>query len=293
MKRIYIFYSVLFSLLLSSCGDYDDTAIQNKLNDFKERIAVLQAKTDKLNEDIAKLGYLTEGNVITSVTQNSDGQYIITYKDSNNEEKAVVVATQDDVIEVPILGVRINESDQLYYWTTTVGNETNWLTDNAGKKVPVCGYTPQMGVNPDGYWTINDEILKDSKGNPITATTNETAIFKNITKTEDGYLKITLGNGETFTLEVFNSLNLKLKSDVVTTMTDTSKPLKIEYEVTGASAENAIVAIAQTLNVKAILDKESHSLTIIFEDNFDEGHVILTAYDLNHLVLRPLLFKKN
>ena len=107
MKRIYFFCSLLLSLLLTSCGDYDDSAIQNKLNDFKERITALQTKANKLNEDISKLSYLTEGNVITSVTRNSDGQYVITYKDSNNEEKAVVVATQEDVIEAPILGVRL------------------------------------------------------------------------------------------------------------------------------------------------------------------------------------------
>lgn len=125
MKRIYIFCSVLLGLLLGSCKDYDDSAIQDKLNDFKERIAVLQEKADKLNKDISKLGYLTGGNVITSVTQNSDGQYVLTYKDSNNEEKAVIVATREDVIEIPVLGVRLNNEDQLYYWTTTIGNETN------------------------------------------------------------------------------------------------------------------------------------------------------------------------
>lgn len=293
MKRIYIFCSLLLILLFSSCKDYDDSAIQDKLNDFKERIAALQEKADKLNEEVSKLGYLTGGNVITSVTQNSDGQYVITYKDSNNEEKAVVVATREDVIEIPVLGVRLDDKDLLYYWTTTIGNETDWLKDNAGKKVPVCGYTPEMGVNADGYWTVDGEILKDNQGNPITATTDETSIFKNITKTKDGYLEITLGNGEKFTLEVFNSLNLKLKSDAVTSVSDPSQPLKIEYEVTGASAENAIVAIAQAVNVKATLDKETRILTVTFENGFDEGHVIVTAYDLHHLVIRPLLFKKN
>ena len=69
MKRIYFFCSLLLSLLLTSCGDYDDSAIQNKLNDFKERITALQTKANKLNEDISKLSYLTEGNVITSVTR--------------------------------------------------------------------------------------------------------------------------------------------------------------------------------------------------------------------------------
>ncbi|MEO5051228.1 hypothetical protein ABHZ82_19195, partial [Bacteroides ovatus] len=127
----------------------------------------------------------------------------------------------------------------------------------------------------------------------ITATTDATAIFKNISKTDDGYLNITLGNGETLTLEVFNSLNLKLKAEAVTKVTDLASPLKIEYEVTGTSAGDAIITIAQAVNVKATLDKETHTLTVTFENDFDEGHVIITAYDLQHLVLRPLLFKKN
>ena len=61
----------------------------------------------------------------------------------------------------------------------------------------------------------------------------------------------------------------------------------------GASAEDAIVAIAQAVNVKATLDEETRILTVTFENGFDEGHVIITAYDLHHLVIRPLLFKKN
>lgn len=35
-----------------------------------------------------------------------------------------------------------------------------------------------MGVNADGYWTVNGEVLKDSKGTPITATTDATAILR-------------------------------------------------------------------------------------------------------------------
>ena len=60
------------------------------------------------------------------------------------KKKAVVVATQEDVIEAPILGVRLNDDDQLYYWTTTIGNETNWLTDDTEKKYPLWLY-PRNG----------------------------------------------------------------------------------------------------------------------------------------------------
>ena len=55
---------------------------------------MLQEKVSALNRDIDNLSYLTNGNVITSVTKNSDGKYVITYLDSSNQEKAVVVATR-------------------------------------------------------------------------------------------------------------------------------------------------------------------------------------------------------
>lgn len=90
MKRIYFVCSVLFSLLLTSCGDYDDSSIQNKLNDFKERIAALQTKADKLNEDISKLGYLTEGNVITSVSRTRTGNMLLPIKTTIMKKKQLL-----------------------------------------------------------------------------------------------------------------------------------------------------------------------------------------------------------
>lgn len=293
MKRLYFFCILACLVLFNSCKDYDDSEIQNKIGDFKQRIEVLRTKVNKLNEDISKLGYLTEGNVITSVSQNTDGKYVITYKDSNNEEKAIIIATKDDVIEVPVLGVRQDETDRLYYWTTTMDGETSWLTNDNEEKIPVCGYTPKLSIDDEGYWTVNGTRLTDKAGKPIVATTEATAIFKNLSKTDDGTLEVTLGNGETFTLEIFNSLNLKLKSDAVTTVSDTSRPITIEYEVAGATAENAIIAIAQTTNVQATLNKETRVITVTFGNYFSEGHLIITAYDTKHLVLRPLLFKKN
>lgn len=292
MKNIYL-YAVTFLLLLGGCKDYDDSSIRGDIDDYKQRIEVLRTKIEKLKNDIVDLSYLTNGNVITSVTKNADGKYVITYKDNKDEEKAVILVTQDDVIELPILGVRLSEDDNLYYWTVTTDNETTWLFDDKNIKIPVCGYTPEISVNKDGYWVINGEILTNKNGEPVPATTSETAIFKDIAKTENGDLKITLGNGEVLTLEVFNAINLVLKSDAITEVTDLSTPLVIHYEVTGEMADKAIIAVVQENNVKATIDTKNKTITVTFNSTFDEGHIIVTAYDLNHLVLRPLLFRNN
>lgn len=39
------------------------------------------------------------------MTQDSEGNYVITYKDNKNEEKSVVLATVDQMLNVPLLGV--------------------------------------------------------------------------------------------------------------------------------------------------------------------------------------------
>lgn len=289
MKHIY--YTIVFLFALSACNDYDDTPIRDKIAEFQQRIEALQNKVETLNNDITLLSHLTNGNVITSVTKNSNGKYVITYLDANNEEKAVVVATRDDIVEAPILGVRLWDEDNLYYWTITVDDETSWLEDSNGGKVPVYGHTPEISVDADGYWVVNGVILTDQYGNPIEATTDETAIFSHISKTEDGYLKIRLGNGEELTLPVFNSLNLILDTDPVTIVESGTTSLTISYSLAGASADKAIVAISQVEGVSADMERENKTITVNFDSGFEEGHIIVSAYDLEHLVLRPILFK--
>lgn len=289
MKNIYYIISFLF--LLSACNDYDDSSINDKITDFQQRIEALQAKVKKLNNDISNLSYLTNGNVITSVTKNSDGKYVITYLDSDNNEKAVIVATQDDIIEAPILGVQLFDADNLYYWTVIVDNKISWLKDKQGDKVPVYGHTPEISVDADGYWVVDGIVLTDQSGDPIEATTEETAIFKDISKSDDGYLKIKLGNGEELTLEIFNSLNLTLDTDAITEVTNGTTSLIIAYTVEGAAASKAIIAINQATGVTASIDRDSKTITVNFGAEFDEGYIIVSAYDLEHLVLRPVLFK--
>ncbi len=287
----YIYYSILLVFLLGACSDYDDTPIKDKIDDFKQRIEMLQEKVSALNRDIDNLSYLTNGNVITSVTKNSDGKYVITYLDSSNQEKAVVVATQEDVIEAPILGVRLSTDDNLYYWTVTVDDETTWLEDADGGKVPVYGHTPEVSVDANGYWVVDGAVLTDQYGNPIEVTTDETAIFREISRSDDGYLRIKLGNGEELSLPIFNAFNLLLQTETVTLVERGTSAIAIPYSVEGADADKAIVAISQVEAVSAAIDTVNKTITVNFENGFEEGHIIVSAYNLEHLVLRPIRFK--
>lgn len=289
MKSIkYIILALLASLAVAC--DFDDSSLQERLADIQERIAALQADIDDFNEQLEALSYLTSGNVITSVTVDSDGYYVVTYKTSDDVEQTVVIATMSQMINVPVLGVELDESNNLYYWTVTVDGETSYLTVD-GEKVPVAGYTPTISADSEGYWTVDGVRITDSEGNPIPCRDGESCVFQSVSIDDDGNLVITQGNGTVITIPVQDALNLVLDSDVSVTVVSTSVTISIGYSVSGTNADDAIVAIAELSGINAVLDEDSGVVKVSFDDDFTDGYLIMLAYDMaEHTVLRPVFF---
>ena len=282
---------MVIGMLACACM-FDDLELKEQLGDIKDRIEKLQGRIDAMNEQLAAMSYITSGNVITSVTQDSDGKYVITYLDSKNQEKTVVLATMDQMINVPVLGVELDPENNLYYWTVTVDGKTSFLMNN-GEKVPVSGYTPIVSVDAEGYWTVNGERLTDANGLPIQANDGESCVFRSVEINENGDLEITQGNGSVITIPVQNVLNLTLSALINTTVVDVTKPMEITYGVTGANAEGAMVAVAEAEGLTAVIDREKKAVTVTFPAEFMSGHLIVLANDFaDHTVLRPVFFTK-
>lgn len=290
MKKIFHIVICAVAALSLACSDFDDSDLRERIDGYKGRIEALQLKAEQLAEQLADLSYLTNGNVIRSVSQDSDGKYVISYVDNENVEHTVVLATMDDIIDVPIIGVDLE--DGVYYWTKTVDGQTSWLTDDSGVRFPVSGYTPVISVDENGYWTVNGQQVLDSNGKPVAANDEASAIFRRAELNESGNLELTLGNGTAFTLPVFNSLNLTLDADPVTTVADVSKELTVNYALSGQAAPDAVVAIAKAEGLTAQLDRTSECVKVSFGDSFESGKLIIMAYDLaENVVIRPLFFK--
>lgn len=291
MKRItYILLTLIMAVCSASCS-FDDSGLDIRLDAVKERIEALQSRIDEANSQVESLGLLTSGNVVTSVDKNSDGSYVLTYLDSNNESKTMVIAAMDQMINVPVIGVR-KDDNGLYYWTVTVGGETKDIIVD-GKPVPAAGKTPVISVDDQGYWTVNGERILNENGVPVEAKDGNTAIFKSISTDADGNLSVALGNGTMLTIPVQNSLNLSVSSALNLTISNLAQTLKIGYDVTGSKAEGAIVAIAEAKSVTATLDKTAKEVSVSFGSTFESGHLILMATDLDKVtVLRPLFFDK-
>ena len=291
MKKIFQIITLLVAAVSCACSDFDDSGLRKRIDDYKNRIEALKAKSETLAAQLADLSYLTGGNVITSVSQDAEGKYVVTYKDNADKEHTLVLATMSDILDVPIVGVQLGE-DGIYYWTQCVDGRISWLTDAEGNKFPVSGYTPTISVDQEGYWTIDGERLTDASGKPVEANDSASSVFRAAGLDADGNFSLTLGDGTTLTLPVFNTLNLKLDAAPVTMVADVARPLSVAYALSGEAAEQAIVALAKVEGVEAKLDTEKQTIDISFGETFSQGSVIVMAYDLaENVVVRPLFFR--
>ncbi|MGN1046528.1 MAG: PL29 family lyase N-terminal domain-containing protein, partial [Candidatus Cryptobacteroides sp.] len=286
-----IFIITVAALLAGGCR-FDDSALTERVDDFKNRLETLQGEIDKMNAQLKNLSEIASGNVIQSVLQDSDGNYVITYLDSKDQTRSVVIATASQMINVPVLGVELDEASNIYYWTVTTGSQTTLLLID-GEKVPVSGHTPVVSADAEGYWTVNGQRLTDGSGNPIKAADGQTCIFRSVEKTDDGNLSVVLGSGEVLTLPVQDAFNLTLTAVINTVVIDPSSPMKIGYGLTGAKASEALVGIACAQGIEASIDREAKEVTVTFPSAFTSGVLVMVAYDLSsHTVIRPVFFEK-
>lgn len=78
------------------------------------------------------LSQIVKGGAITSVTEAANGGYAISYKGSDNVEHSFTIATTDQMVSSPIIGIQ--EEAGTYYWTTTTKGQTTFLLDTNKQK---------------------------------------------------------------------------------------------------------------------------------------------------------------
>ena len=134
--------TLLASVLLfaGGCSDnFDDSALWKGVDEIYNQLTELEKQTDEINRQIQLLSAVVNGGVVTSITQDADGHYVLSYKDADNVEHTIDIATMDDANTQPIIGMKAD--GEIYYWTVTTGGKTSWLLDTDGAKIPVTGRT--------------------------------------------------------------------------------------------------------------------------------------------------------
>lgn len=166
MKKTFRLLSVLLlGATVWSCS-YDDSALWDKVNDLDGRVQTLETTVKGMNTSITSLKGIVEaldgGKVITKTESTADG-YILTLSDGST----LTLKNGKDGKDAPVIGVKA-DTDGVYYWTITTDGKTEFLKDAEGGKLKVSGTTPVMGVDSEGYWTVDtgngvQRILSDGK----------------------------------------------------------------------------------------------------------------------------------
>lgn len=240
----------------SCSNEYDDSALRGDLKSLAERIEAVQASLTSINNELNSYKTLLEGlqgaRYITQVSE-SQGAVTITYNDGTSVtlKPGKKGATGDDgamgpegemgKINMPLLKI---DSTDGYWYISYEGTTWELLLDESGNPVQGLGDTgeggsagatgatgtaPTLGVNENGYWTIDlgdgngPQLLTDSEGHLIVADPDKvpTSLFLDAKVSEDGaWIIVTLLMGDEISLPIANGLVFALtveKSETFTT----------------------------------------------------------------------------
>lgn len=295
MRNFLLLFLLLMPVIGSCTDDYDDSAawkdidgIYKDLDQLKEKLNSLQLQADALSQII-------KGGAITSVTEAANGGYVISYKGSDNIEHSFTIATTDQMISSPIIGIQ--EEAGIYYWTTTTKGQTTFLLDANKQKIPVSGSAPQIRVDENGYWVINGQHILDSNQKPIKAEGKTTSLITKVEINDNGTASITLGNGETLSVSTFTLFNVEFKNAGQSAVSpiiieEGIKDLTLDYQIVGKKAAQALMLITRTDDgLEAKLNSNSKTLAITFSDEFEEGATMIMLYDTeDNILIKPVRF---
>lgn len=197
-----ILFAAFAACLLAGC-DNDD--LEKRVDSLENRLEIVEKTLTEINSGISSLQSIVEalqnGKSVSNVEETATG-YVITFSDGSTITlKHGKDGTNGQNATAPVIGMA--ESEGAYYWTVTIDGETQFMENN-GKKVPVTGNTPKMGVDENGFWTVDTgngpEQVKDEEGNSIPARAGATGSFISDVVYTDKSIKFIFSDGTTITL---------------------------------------------------------------------------------------------
>lgn len=287
LKRAMVWCITLATAALTACS-YDDGDLWKSVNDLDDRVTTLESQVKDLNTNYTSLSQLIKALeqkvTIESVAELPDnGGYVITLTDktkltlTNGKDgaKGEQGEAGKDGANAPVIGIALDTTDGVYYWTMTTGDTTTWLLDIQGKKMPVSGTTPMIGVDANGYWTVSYDrgttytLLLDAAGQPIAAKA-DTTLLKSIT-TDAGYVYITLND----------AANTVIKIALDNTFSLTIKGTEAINEF--AFGETRVFDVESTGVTKVVITKPDE-----WQANLTDGRLTITAPTEEHAACAEL-----
>lgn len=274
----------LTAAALFSCS-YDSSEIESGITDLENRVTALEQKADNLGSQLKAVSDFVSGNFISRLGTDEKGNYVITYQDKNGEKKTVTLAKASDIDKSPIIGTA--ESDGVLCWRLTKDNGATWewMLGKDGQKMPVSGPEPSIGIDKDGYWTVNGEntgvLAKDMTG----------SIFKSIVAdSESGLVVFTLTDGSVFSVRYNEALAISFTTPSFLAVESYGAPVTVGYKLSGTMAKEAVVDYLTAYNVDVKVNESLKTISVTLDEGAEEGNVVITACSGDEIVYKPLFF---
>ncbi|MDR0668125.1 MAG: DUF4988 and DUF4465 domain-containing protein [Prevotellaceae bacterium] len=216
-KTSFIIAAALLYAGFSGCSKYDDSDLWNTVNSLEQKLKTIEDKVNQMNSEIGAIQILVNalnaGKWIVGEPVETATGYLITFNDGTT----VTLRHGADGApgaDAPIIGVR--EEGGVYYWTITSNGSTGWITDAQGQKLPTSGAAPLIGVDDEGYWTINGVRLTGADGRPVKASSAGGDSFFSDVSDDEYAVTFTLADGTVIVIP--KAENLSISTDITTAL---------------------------------------------------------------------------
>ena len=114
-----------------------------------------------MQQQLNALAAVVSGGAVTSITQDADGHYVLSYKDADNVEYTIDIANGRRQYPADLI---VHEGR---FTKSTIGpstgGKTSWLLATDGAKFPLRAVRPEIGVDDQGYWTLFGKRITDRR----------------------------------------------------------------------------------------------------------------------------------
>lgn len=287
---------ISLSLLMAgicSCGGYDDSLQQEKLDALEDRFAKIEQECATVNSQIAAfqtvIDAVRKNWFVTLLEQTAKG-YDVYF--SNGQRVSFDSGVSEDA---PVIGVKKGD-DGIYWWT--INGEL--LRDSEGNMVAADSEAVISGaaisVTPlvkaeDGVWYISYDngTTWDALGS-VEGTAVD-SLFSGVSQTETEVV-FHLQDGSIITLPKYMERSISLSSGDEITCT-TGVPVEVEFSVNGATVADLAALPSSGLNVRiSSYNEHSGKLLITAQEGFTSGTITIVAEcESNEAIIKILKVK--
>ncbi len=281
MKKLLAFFCAGV-LAVTGCSRVED--LEDKVDKLDSRVTSLEELVSSLNTQVGSISALVntikDGGYIKEVkTETKDGVNYYTLVLSNDETYTIHDGAKgedgEDGVDgtdghTPVVGVKLDESDNNYYWTVD-GEYTDPKVRVNGND----GKTPEISI-VSGYWCI--KWPGDDYWTTLTVAKGDDgdSFFKKVDVGEDE-VTFTLTSGESFTVSLLGGFRLVCQSTAVGVSANGTA--KISYTVKGAKDGEEVVVYVKYVSEgwSASVDESAAEVTVNVPADPDGGLVIVEA----------------